>query len=50
MALDENKKRSVQEFFGEDPEKKANKEFFGRGANLDRRGFLKRTWPVTMAS
>lgn len=36
MALDEDKKRSVQEFF-------ADKEYFGRVANPDRRGFLKRT-------
>ena len=49
MALDEDKKRSVQEFFADDPEK-ADKEFFGRVANPDRRGFLKRTGLATMAA
>jgi len=49
MALDEDKKRSVQEFFTDDPEK-ADKEFFGRVANPDRRGFLKRTGLATMAA
>ncbi|MEL6127697.1 MAG: sulfite oxidase [Pseudomonadota bacterium] len=49
MALDEDKKRSVQEFFADDPEK-ADKEFFGRVANPDRRGFLRRTGLATMAA
>ena len=49
MALDEDKKRSVQEFFANDPEK-ADREFFGRVANPDRRGFLKRTGLATMAA
>lgn len=49
MALDDDKKRSVQEFFADDPEK-ADKEFFGRVANPDRRGFLKRTGLATMAA
>lgn len=49
MAPDEDKKRSVQEFFANDPEKAA-KEFFGRVANPDRRGFLKRTGLTTMAA
>lgn len=49
MALDEDKKRSVQEFFADDPEK-ADKAFFGRVANPDRRGFLKRTGLATMAA
>ncbi|WP_298362344.1 sulfite oxidase [uncultured Litoreibacter sp.] len=49
MALDEDKKRSVQEFFADNPEK-ADKEFFGRVANPDRRGFLQRTGLATMAA
>jgi len=49
MALDEDKKRTVQEFFAEDPEK-ADREFFGRIANPDRRGFLKKTGLATMAA
>ena len=49
MALDKDKTRSVQEFFADDPEK-ADREFFGRVANPDRRGFLKRTGLATMAA
>ena len=49
MALDEDKNRTIQEFFTDDPEK-ADKEFFGRVANPDRRGFLKRTGLATMAA
>jgi len=49
MALDEDKKRTVQEFFAEDHEK-ADREFFGRIANPDRRGFLKKTGLATMAA
>ncbi len=49
MALDKDKTYSVQEFFADDPEK-ADREFFGRVANPDRRGFLKRTGLATMAA
>ena len=49
MALDEEKKRSVHEFFADNPEK-ADKTFFGRISNPDRRGFLKRTGLATMAA
>ncbi|MEO1138099.1 MAG: sulfite oxidase [Pseudomonadota bacterium] len=49
MALDENKKRTVQEFFADDPEQ-ADRAFFGRVAHPDRRGFLKRTGLATMAA
>ncbi|MEX0277394.1 MAG: sulfite oxidase [Ruegeria sp.] len=49
MAPVEDKNRSVSEFFANDPEK-ADAEFFGRVANPDRRGFLKRTGLATMAA
>lgn len=49
MALDSDKKRSLSEFFAKDPEK-ADLEFFGRVANPDRRGFLKKTGLATMAA
>lgn len=49
MALDNDKKQDLHNFFKEDPEK-ADKEFFGRVANPDRRGFLKRTGLATMAA
>ncbi|MEO1066495.1 MAG: sulfite oxidase [Pseudomonadota bacterium] len=47
MALNDDKKHSVQEFFSHDPET-ADKEFFGRVANADRRGFLKNAGLATM--
>ena len=49
MAHDSDKKQDVHSFFTEDPEK-ADKEFFGRVTNPDRRGFLKRTGLATMAA
>ena len=49
MALDDDKNKTVHGFFSKDPEK-ADKEFFGRVANPDRRGFLKRTGYATMAA
>ena len=49
MALDNDKKRDVGEFFAEDPEK-ADLEFFGRVSNPDRRGFLKKAGLATMAT
>ena len=41
--------KDVHSFFAEDPEK-ADKAFFGRVANPDRRGFLKKTGLATMAA
>ena len=49
MALDNDKKRDVGEFFAEDPEK-ADLEFFGRVSNPNRRGFLKKAGLATMAT
>ncbi|MEM8870356.1 MAG: sulfite oxidase [Pseudomonadota bacterium] len=49
MALEEDKKRSIQEFFADDPQT-ADEAFFGRVANADRRGFLKNTGLATMAA
>ena len=49
MALDNDKKRDVGEFFAEDPEK-ADLEFFGRVSNPDRRGFLTKAGLATMAT
>ena len=49
MAIDKDKKQDVHSFFAEDPES-ADKAFFGRVANPDRRGFLKRTGLATMAA
>ena len=49
MALDNDKKRDVGEFFAEDPDK-ADLEFFGRVSNPDRRGFLKKAGLATMAT
>lgn len=46
---DDKKQQDVHSFFAADPEK-ADKEFFGRVANPDRRGFLKRTGLATMAA
>ena len=48
MPTKDNNTRDVHSFFSEDPEK-ADKEFFGRVANPNRRGFLKRTGLTTMA-
>ena len=48
MARDDQSK-DVHSFFAQDPEK-ADREFFGRVANPDRRGFLKRTGLATMAA
>ena len=41
--------QSLREFFAADPEK-ADKEFFGRVSNPDRRGFLRNTGLATMAA
>ncbi|MSU88462.1 molybdopterin-dependent oxidoreductase [Rhodobacteraceae bacterium 2CG4] len=49
MALDDDRKPNVREFFAQDPEK-ADRDFFGRVANPDRRGFLRRTGLATMAA
>lgn len=49
MTPDNEIKRSVQELFTESPEQ-ANREFFGRAANHNRRGFLKRASLATMAA
>ncbi len=49
MAKTPDKSRDVHSFFAEDPER-ADKEFFGRVANPDRRGFLKNTGLATMAA
>ena len=55
MALDDDKKpkgaqtRNLHEFFAEDPER-ADLEVFGRVANPNRRGFLKKTGLATMAA
>ena len=46
---DKDKTRDIHSFFAADPET-ADKEFFGRVANPDRRGFLKRTGLATMAA
>ena len=49
MTLEDDKKKDIHSFFAADPEK-ADKEFFGRVANADRRGFLKKTGLATMAA
>ena len=49
MSPKDNETRDVYSFFAEDPQK-ADKEFFGRVANSDRRGFLKKTGLATMAA
>lgn len=49
MANDKSSNTTVQEFFAKDPVK-ADKEFFGRIANPDRRGFLNRAGLATMAT
>ena len=49
MSQKDNETRDVYSFFAEDPQK-ADKEFFGRVANSDRRGFLKKTGLATMAA
>lgn len=49
MAKTPDKPRDVHSFFAEDPER-ADKEFFGRVANPNRRGFLKNTGLATMAA
>ncbi len=49
MTLEDDKNKDIHSFFAEDPEK-ADKEFFGRVANADRRGFLKKTGLATMAA
>jgi DMSO/TMAO reductase YedYZ molybdopterin-dependent catalytic subunit len=49
MSTDDEQKRNLHEFFAEDPAK-ADLEFFGRVANPNRRGFLKRTGLATMAA
>ncbi|WP_412551993.1 sulfite oxidase [Shimia sp. MIT910701] len=46
---DNDKTKDVNSFFSADPEK-ADREFFGRVPNPDRRGFLKRTGLATMAA
>ncbi|MEL7254604.1 MAG: sulfite oxidase [Pseudomonadota bacterium] len=47
--MKDNPYPSLREFFAADPEK-ADKEFFGRVANPNRRGFLKGTGLATMAA
>ncbi|MEM6587376.1 MAG: sulfite oxidase [Pseudomonadota bacterium] len=47
--MKDNPYQSVREFFATDPEK-ADKEFFGRVSNPDRRGFLRNTGLATMAA
>lgn len=49
MALDNGKIRSVYELFSDNPED-ADRQFFGRVANPDRRGFLTKTGLATMAA
>ena len=47
--MKDNPYQSLREFFAADPEK-ADKEFFGRVSNPDRRGFLRNTGLATMAA
>lgn len=47
--MKDNQYPTLREFFAEDPEK-ADKEFFGRVSNPDRRGFLRNTGLATMAA
>lgn len=47
--MKDNPYPSLREFFAANPEK-ADKEFFGRVANPDRRGFLRNTGLATMAA
>lgn len=49
MAFDDETKPHVRDFFAKDPAK-ADKDFFGRVANPDRRGFLKKSGLVTMGA
>jgi len=49
MAKDETNPKSVWEFFARDPER-ADREFFGRKTNQNRRGFLRNTGLATMAA
>ncbi|WP_370213479.1 sulfite oxidase [Roseovarius sp.] len=49
MSDQDQKPRSLREFFAQDPER-ADREFFGRVANPDRRGFLRNTGLATMAA
>jgi DMSO/TMAO reductase YedYZ molybdopterin-dependent catalytic subunit len=49
MTLEDDKNKDIHSFFAEDPEK-ADKEFFGRVTNPDRRGFLKKTGLATMGA
>ncbi|MEM9783794.1 MAG: sulfite oxidase [Pseudomonadota bacterium] len=49
MALDNGKTPTVSSFFGADPAA-ADKAFFGRVANPDRRGFLRGTGLATMTA
>ncbi|WP_305987304.1 sulfite oxidase [Roseibium sp. MMSF_3544] len=49
MAKDDINPKSVWEFFARDPER-ADREFFGRKTNQNRRGFLKNTGLATMAA
>ena len=49
MAKDSEKLQHVHSFFSKNPEK-ADKEFFGRVANSDRRGFLKNSGLAGMAA
>ncbi len=49
MTKDNEARPSVHSFFAQDAEQ-ADKAFFGRVANPDRRGFLKRTGLATMAA
>ncbi|MEL6170841.1 MAG: sulfite oxidase [Pseudomonadota bacterium] len=47
--MKDNQYPTLREFFAEDPEK-ADKEFFGRVSNPNRRGFLRNTGLATMAA
>jgi DMSO/TMAO reductase YedYZ molybdopterin-dependent catalytic subunit len=49
MALENDKNKDIHGFFSKDPEA-ADKAFFGRVANPDRRGFLKNTGLATMVA
>lgn len=49
MALDDDKKQNLREFFAASPEE-ADRKFFGRVANPDRRGFLRKTGLATMGA
>ena len=49
MSDQDQNPRSLREFFAQAPER-ADREFFGRVANPDRRGFLRNAGLATMAA